>query len=97
VRYLAPWKRPTQFDVWEPSFDNLAGRSILYVSAKPLTPSSPSLTTIYENFSKVEALEPYKVMYHREPIREIHIYRCHNFDPFNPRRLGPRSLLYTDY
>jgi hypothetical protein len=97
VRYLAPWKRPTQFDVWEPSFDNLAGRAILYISPKPLVPSSPGHTTIYENFSAVETLEPYNVMYHGVPIREIHVCRGLHFDPFTPRRLGPRSLLYRDY
>ena len=26
VRYLAPWDRPTQFDVWNRSYDNLAGK-----------------------------------------------------------------------
>lgn len=97
VRYLAPWKRPTVFDVWEPSFDNLKGRTILYVSPKPLNPSSAVLTTVYENFRTVEPLSPYHVMYHGEPIREIFLYRCHDFDPFEPRRLGPRSLLYKDY
>jgi hypothetical protein len=97
VRYLAPWKRPTQFDVWEPSFDNLKGSSILYVSPLPLNPSSESHTTIYENFSRVEPLPPYDVMYHGVAIRRIYIYRGHDFDPFAPRRLGPRSLFYKDY
>ncbi len=97
VRYLAPWKRPTVFDVWEPSFDNLQGRTILYVSPKPLKPSSKVLTTVYENFKTVEALPSYQVMYHGESIREIHLYRCKGFDPWKPRRLGPRSLLYKDY
>ncbi|MGB6068292.1 MAG: glycosyltransferase family 39 protein [Desulfomonilaceae bacterium] len=97
VRYLAPWKRPTQFDVWEPSFDNLKGRNILFVSPKPLNPTSAVLTTIYENFSRVEPLAPYNVMYHGVAIRQIYIYRGYKFDPFSPRRLGPRSLLYKDY
>ena len=97
VRYLAPWKRPTVFDVWEPSFDNLSGRTILYVSPKPLRPSSNVLTTVYENFKTVEPLPPYNVLYHGEPIREIYVYRCSGFNPFKPRRLGPRSLLYKDY
>ncbi|MFH1114243.1 MAG: glycosyltransferase family 39 protein [Pseudomonadota bacterium] len=97
VRYLAPWKRPTVFDVWEPSFDNLQGRTILYVSPKPLKPSSDALTTVYENFQTVEPLAPYHVMYHGESIREIYVYRCTGFDPWKPRRLGPRSLLYRDY
>jgi len=95
VRYLAPWRRPTQFDVWEPSFDNLKGSTILFVSARPLEPSSAALTTIYENFRRVEALAPYKVMYHGEPVREIYIYRGYEFEPFSPRRLGPRSLRYS--
>lgn len=97
VRYLAPWKRPTQFDVWEPSFDNLKGRNILFVSPMPLNPSSAALTTVYENFSRVEPLAPYDVMYHGVAIRKIYVYRGHGFDPFAPRRLGPRSLLYKDY
>ncbi len=97
VRYLAPWKRPTQFDVWEPSFDNLQGRSIIFVSALPLRPSSTALTTIYENFASVETLAPYEVMYHGTEIRTIYLYRGHSFDPFHPRRLGPRSLFYRDY
>ena len=97
VRYLAPWKRPTQFDVWEPSFDNLKGRTIIYVSQTPLGPSSAERTTIFENFARVETLESYPVMYHDEAIREIHVYRGYEFDPFNPKRLGPRSLLYKDY
>jgi len=97
VRYLSPWKRPTQFDVWERSFDNLKGRNILYVSPRPLEPSSDDLTTIYENFGKVEALPPFKVLYHGVAIREVLIYRGYDFDPFHPRRLGPRSLLYKDY
>ncbi len=97
VRYLAPWKRPTQFDVWEPSFDNLKGRTILFVSPTPLEASSAERTTIFENFARVETLEPYRVMYHGVAIREIHVYRGHEFDPFSPKRLGPRSLLYRDY
>lgn len=94
VRYLAPWKRPTQFDVWEPSFDDLAGRNILYVSLRALKPSSAVQTTIYENFSGMESLKPFSVMYHGVPIREIYVYRGYNFNPFSPRRLGPRSLFY---
>jgi len=97
VRYLAPWKRPTQFDVWQPSFDNLKGRNILYVSPQPLEPSSAARTTIYENFERVEPLPSYAVMYHGEPIRRLHVYRGYAFDPFSPRRLGPRSLFYQDY
>lgn len=97
VRYLAPWKRPTQFDVWEPSLDNLAGQTILYVSSRPLKPSSAAGASIYEHFERVEALEPFSVRYHGEPIREIYVYRGYRFDPFSPRRLGPRSLFYSDY
>ncbi len=97
VRYLAPWKRPTQFDVWEPSFDNLRGRNILFVSPLPLNASSPSHSTIYENFSRVEPLPPYDVLYHGVAIRQMYLYRGHEFDPFAPKRLGPRSLLYKDY
>lgn len=97
VRYLAPWKRPTQFDVWEPSFDNLAGETLLYVSSRPLKPSSAAGASIYEHFERVEGLEPFSVRYHGEPIREIYVYRGYRFDPFSPRRLGPRSLFYSDY
>jgi hypothetical protein len=96
VRYLAPWKRPTQFDVWQPSFDNLKGKDILYVSPTPLEPSSDSRASIYENFRKVEPLPSYHVLYHGDAIREIHVYRAERFDPFHPRRLGPRSLRYGD-
>ena len=94
VRYLAPWDRPTQFDVWNRSYDDLAGKNILFVSAKPLGPTSSVLMTIYENFSSVDQLPPYQVMYHGESIRQIYICRGHGFDPFKPRRLGPRSLFY---
>ena len=97
VRYLAPWKRPTQFDVWNPSFDDLVGRTILYVSPKKLEPSSSSRASIYEQFSRVEALEPFHVMYHGTPIREIYLYRGYEFNPSSPRKLGPRSLFYKDY
>ncbi len=97
VRYLAPWKRPTQFDVREPSFDNLAGKDILYVSPVPLEPSSAAHASIYENFASVEKLPSYYVMYHGTPVREIYVYRGKSFNPFEPRRLGPRSLLYKDY
>lgn len=97
VRYLAPWKRPTQFDVWNPSFDDMKGRNILYVSPVPLRPSSDVLTTVYENFQVVEELDPFHVVYHGQPIRTIHVYRCKNFDPFSPRRLGPRSLFYDSH
>lgn len=96
IRYLAPWKRPTQFDVWEPSFDNIKGSNILFVSSRPLEPSSGVLTTIYENFARVETLPLYKVMYHGVPIREVYIYRGYDFNPFSPRRLGPRSLRYKE-
>ena len=95
VRYLAPWDRPTQFDVWNRSYDDLAGKDILFVSAKPLGPTSSVLMTIYENFSSVDQLPPYEVMYHGESIRQIYICRGHGFDPFKPRRLGPRSLFYS--
>ncbi len=97
VRYLAPWGRPTQFDVWHQSFDDLAGRTIIYVSPKPLAPTSTALVSIYENFASVEALPIFDVMYHGESIREIYIYRCRGFNPYEPRRLGPRSLFYRDY
>lgn len=97
ARYLAPWKRPTQFDVWEPSFDNLTARHILFVSPVKLEPSSSGKVTIYESFSRVEALEPYQVMYHGTSIREIFVYRGYGFNPSSPRRLGPRSLFYQDY
>lgn len=97
VRYLAPWRRPTQFDVREPSYDNLQGRTILFVTPRPLEPSSSALTTIYENFTKVEPLTPYEVLYHGVPIRAIYVYRCHEFNPFSPRKLGPKSLLYKDH
>lgn len=96
VRYLSPWDRPTQFDVWHRSFDDLAGKNILFVSSKPLLPTSSVLMTIYENFSSVEQLPPYEVMYHGEPIREIYVCRGHAFNPYKPRRLGPRSLFYWD-
>jgi 4-amino-4-deoxy-L-arabinose transferase-like glycosyltransferase len=96
VRYLAPWRRPTQFDVWNPSFDDMKGKDILYVSPVKLLPSSDVRTTIYENFAPVEQLPTYSVTYHGEPIREIYVYRCHAFDPFSPRRLGPRSLFYRE-
>jgi 4-amino-4-deoxy-L-arabinose transferase-like glycosyltransferase len=97
ARYLAPWRRPTQFDVWEPSYDNLKGATIVFVSERPLKPSSDVRTTVYDNFEEVETLAPYNVMYHGKSIRQIHVYRGVNFDPFQPRRLGPRSLLYTEY
>lgn len=96
VRYLAPWRRPTQFDVWEPSFDNLAQRDILFVTSRRLRPSDKVRTTIYDNFEDVKELPPYKVMYHNEPIREIYVYRGYSFNPFEPRRLGPRSLFYSE-
>jgi hypothetical protein len=97
VRYLAPWERPTQFDVWNRSYDDLRGRNILFVSSKPLVPTGPTLTTIYENFSHVQELPSYEVIYHGEPIRKIYVCRGRGFDPFEPRRLGPRSLFYSDY
>ncbi len=95
VKYLAPWKRPTQFDVWEPSYDNLEGRNILFVSPIPLKKSSNVLTTIFENAAKVEELEPYSFIYHGASIRKMRLYRLINFDPFQPRRLAPKSLFYT--
>lgn len=94
VRYLSPWDRPTQFDVWHRSYDDLKGKNIIFVSSKPLEPSSSVLMTIYENFSSVEKLPPYDVMYHGESIRKIYIYRGLGFTPFEPRRLGPKSLFY---
>jgi 4-amino-4-deoxy-L-arabinose transferase-like glycosyltransferase len=97
VRYLAPWKRPTQFDVWEPSFDNLKGRDVIFVSPSPLLPSSNAHTTIYENFAQIEELPPYEVKYHGTGIRKIYVYRGLSFDASQPRRLGPRSLLYREY
>jgi hypothetical protein len=95
VRYLSPWDRPTQFDVWNRSYDDLKGKNILFVSSKPLEPSSSVLMTIYENFARVEQIPVYDVMYHGESIRKIYIYRGHDFNPFEPRRLGPRSLFYS--
>jgi hypothetical protein len=95
VRYLAPWNRPTQFDVWDPSYDNLAGKNIIFVSSKPLVPSSPERTTIFENFSRIEELPVYEIMYHGVAIREIYLYRGHNFNPSSPRQLEPRSLTYS--
>jgi len=95
VRYLSPWDRPTQFDVWHRSYDDLKGKNILFVSSKPLEPSSSVLMTIYENFARVERIPVYDVMYHGESIRKIYIYRGHDFNPFEPRRLGPRSLFYS--
>ncbi|MGD9819131.1 MAG: glycosyltransferase family 39 protein [Desulfomonilaceae bacterium] len=97
VRYLAPWERPTQFDIWHRSFDDLKGRDIIFVSPKPLLPSSDAFTTIYESFSSVEQLPVYHVIYHGVSIREIFIYRCRAFNPEHPRKLGPRSLFYKDY
>jgi len=97
VRYLAPWKRPTQFDVWSPSFDDLKGRSIVFVSPKPLIPSAPGRVTVYENFRQVEALPTYHVQYHGESIREVYVCRGLDFNPFSPVRLGPRSLFYKDW
>jgi 4-amino-4-deoxy-L-arabinose transferase-like glycosyltransferase len=96
VRYLAPWKRPTQFDVWSPSFDDLKGRSILFVSPRPLSPSAPGRVTVYENFRQVEALPTYHVQYHGESIRGIYVCRGLDFNPSSPVRLGPRSLFYKD-
>lgn len=97
VRYLAPWNRPTQFDVWNPTFEDLKGRHVLFVSSRPLEPSSEIRTTVFENFSRVESLPVYKVQYHGVAIREIYLYVGYDFDPSNPRRLGPRSLHYADY
>lgn len=96
LRYLAPWDRPTQFDVWEPSFDNLRGRTILFVSSKLLCPSSVERSTIYEHFSGVESLPVFQVMYHGVPIRQMFLYRGHDFNPSVPRRLGPRHLRYKN-
>jgi 4-amino-4-deoxy-L-arabinose transferase-like glycosyltransferase len=97
ARYLAPWKRPTQFDVWRPSFDDLAGRNIIFVSSRELQPSSPAITTVYENFAEIERLPPYEVIYHGSVIRRVYLCRGHGFDPFSPIRLKPRTLLYMDY
>jgi len=97
VRYLAPWNRPTQFDVWEPSFENLRGRNIIFVSNKKLVLSSDALKTIHENFAAVEQLPSYQVMYHGQAIREVYVCRGHDFNPDAPFKLGPRSLFYRDY
>jgi len=97
VRYVAPWDRPTQFDVWNRSYDDLKDKNILFVSSKPLGPTNNTLTTIYENFSHVEQLPYYPIIYHEEQIREVYICRGYGFDPFKPRRLGPKSLFYDDY
>jgi hypothetical protein len=95
VRYLSPWKRPTQFDVRNPSFDDLMGKTILFVSQTELKPSGPELSTIHENFAEVHSLKPYEILYHGETIRKIFVYRGTGFNPFEPKRLGPRSLFYT--
>ncbi len=97
VRYVAPWDRPTQFDVWNTSYDDLKDKNILFVSSKPLGPTNNTLTTIYENFSHVEQLPYYPIIYHEEQIRQVYICRGYVFDPFKPRRLGPKSLFYADY
>jgi 4-amino-4-deoxy-L-arabinose transferase-like glycosyltransferase len=94
VRYLAPWDRPTQWDVWNPSFDDLKGKNILFVSSKPLEPSNSSKTTVYENFAMIQHLPTFSVQYHGDSIRNVFVTRCINFDPFQPRGLGPRSLFY---
>lgn len=96
VRYLAPWDRPTQFDVWNPSFEDLKGKNILFVSSKQLEPSNSTKTTVYENFAMIEQFPPFRVKYHGDSIRKVFVARCINFDPFQPRKLGPRSLFYRD-
>ncbi|MFC1835820.1 glycosyltransferase family 39 protein [Thermodesulfobacteriota bacterium] len=99
VRYLAPWKRPTQFDVWHPSFGNLVGRDVLFVSSRPLVPSVDGRITVYDNFRRVERLKPYEVIYHSRPIRKIYIYRGRGFDTvhnFLGVPLEDRSLFYVD-
>ena len=58
--------------------------------------SDKVLTTIYENFSKVEELPDYEVMYHDTAIRRVYISLGYGFNPFSPRRLTPRSLFYSD-
>lgn len=96
VRYLAPWDRPTQFDVWNGSYEDLKNKNILFVSSKPLAPTNQTLTTIFENFAHVQQLPYYSVIYHGEPIREVYVCRGYSFDPFEPRSLGPRSLFYSN-
>ncbi len=96
ARYVAPWKRPTQFDVWEPTLRNLKGRTILFVTPRKLLPSSEVRSTIYENFARVESLPAYEFMYHGEPIRTMYMYRGFEFDPDSTRPLPTRSLFYDD-
>ena len=67
----------------------------MFVSSRPLEPTSKHLMTIYENFERVEQIAPYKVMYHGAPIRDVYLCRGYGFDPFSPKRLGPRSLFYV--
>lgn len=97
VRYLAPWRRPTAFDVRHPTYDDLAGKNIIFVTPEPLEPSSAVHSTIYENFGKVVPLPPYEVIYHGEAVRPIYLYRGIDFNPCKPRRLGPKSLFYHSY
>lgn len=98
VRYLAPWKRPTQFDVRDRSYEDIAGRSVLFVSPDPLTPSVQYHATVHDNFQRVTPLPSYFVHYHGEPIREIHIARGYGFDPHKKWPLGgKKSLFYKDY
>jgi hypothetical protein len=82
--------------VWNGTYDDLAGRNIVFVSAVQLRPSSEIRTTVYENFRTVETLTPYSVKYHGESIREVYVYRGHGFNPYEPRRLGPKSLHYRE-
>lgn len=96
VRYLAPWRRPTAFDVRHPSYDDLNGRNIIFVAPEPLKPSSDVHSTIYDNFERVDPLPPYEVKYHGRTIRTIYIHRGVIFNPHKPRRLGPKSLFYRE-
>jgi 4-amino-4-deoxy-L-arabinose transferase-like glycosyltransferase len=94
VRYLAPWNRPTQFDVWNPSYENLRNKDVIFVSARPLVPSSKERTTIYEHFRAVEPLPPYETMYHGVPVRLTYVHRGLTFNPDAPHVLPQRSLKY---
>ncbi len=96
VRYLAPWRRPTAFDVRRPSYDDLNGKDIIFVAPEPLVPSSDVHSTIYENFKRVDSLPPYEVKYHGETIRNIYLQRGVGFNSRDPRKLGPKSLFYRE-
>jgi hypothetical protein len=96
VRYLAPWRRPTAFDVRRPSYDDLKGKDIIFVAPEPLKPSSDVHSTVYDNFERVDSLPPYEIKYHGRTIRTIYIHRGVTFNPHKPRRLGPKSLFYRE-